>query len=76
MSERGTVKVTKGSLVMLKTKLEDGLYKLTGSIIIGSVNTSTMQLYNDDKAKLWHMRLGHIREREIRDDGKPQPFEW
>ena len=42
MSEEGTVKVTKECLVMLKTKLEDGLYKLTGSIIIGSVNTSTL----------------------------------
>ena len=70
------MKVTTGSLVMLKDKLKDGLYTLAGNIIIGSVNTSTMQLYNDDKAKLWHMRLGHMREREIRDDGKPQPFEW
>ena len=52
MSEGGTMKVTKGSLVMLKVKLEDGLCTHAGSTIIGSVNASTVQLSNDDKAKL------------------------
>ena len=42
MSEGGTMKVTNGSLVMLKAKLEDGLYTLAGSTIIGSVNASTV----------------------------------
>ena len=60
MSEGGTMKVIKGSLVMLKAKLEDGLYTLAGSTIIGSVNVSTVQLSNDDKAKLWHMILCHM----------------
>ncbi|KAH0746482.1 hypothetical protein KY285_008139 [Solanum tuberosum] len=36
MSERGTMKVTKGSLVMLKAKLGDGLYTLAGTTIISS----------------------------------------
>ncbi|KAH0656305.1 hypothetical protein KY285_031187 [Solanum tuberosum] len=58
MSEGGTMKVTKRSLVMLKAKLEDGLYTLAGNTFIGSVNESIVQLSNDDKAKLWHMRLG------------------
>jgi len=52
--------VTTWSLVMLKAKLEDGLYTLAGSTIIGFVNASTVQLSNDDKAKLCHMRLGHM----------------
>ena len=43
MSEGGTMKVTKWSLVMLKAKLEDGLYTLAGSTIIGSINVFTMQ---------------------------------
>ncbi|KAH0652718.1 hypothetical protein KY289_030396 [Solanum tuberosum] len=60
MSEGGTMKVTKGSLVMLKANLEDDLYTFAGSTIIGSVNASTMQLSNDDKAKIWHMRLGYM----------------
>ena len=60
MSEGGTMKVNKGSLVMLKTKLDDGPYTLVRSTIIGSVNASTLQLSNDDKAKLWHMILCHM----------------
>lgn len=60
MSERGTMKVTKGSSVMLKAKLKDGLYTLVGSTIVGSVNASIVQLSIDDKARLWHMKLGHI----------------
>ena len=57
------MKISKGSLVMLKAKLEDGLYTLAGSIIIVLVNVSTMQLSNDDKAKLWPMILGHMSAR-------------
>ncbi|KAH0776630.1 hypothetical protein KY290_008041 [Solanum tuberosum] len=65
MSEGGTMKVTKGSLVMLKAKLEDGLYTFARSTIIDSVNASTVQLSNDDKAKLWHMRLGLMSTRGL-----------
>jgi len=65
MSEAGTIKVTKGSLVMLKGKLENGLYTLAGSTIVGSANASTVQLSNDDKARLWHMRLGHMSARGL-----------
>ena len=54
------MKVTKGSLVMLKAKLEDGLYTLAGSTIIDSVNASIVQLSNYDKEKLCHKRLGHM----------------
>ena len=50
---------------MLKAKLEDELYTLARSTIIGSVNTSTVQLSNNDKAKLWHMRLGHMSVRGL-----------
>uniref|UniRef100_A0A1S4A5X1 Uncharacterized mitochondrial protein AtMg00300-like n=1 Tax=Nicotiana tabacum TaxID=4097 RepID=A0A1S4A5X1_TOBAC len=45
---------------MMKGKLQNGLYTLAGSTIVGSANASTVQLSNDDKARLWHMRLGHM----------------
>lgn len=35
------IKVTKGSLVLLKDKLEDGLYTFAERTIAGSVNAST-----------------------------------
>ncbi|KAH0645550.1 hypothetical protein KY290_034333 [Solanum tuberosum] len=41
----------KKNLISL-AKLEDDLYTLAGSTIIGSVNASTVKLSNDDKAKL------------------------
>ena len=56
--------MTKGSLVMLKDNMEDGLYTLVGRTIIGSVNASTVQLSNDDKAKLWHI-LVHMSARGL-----------
>ena len=59
------MKVTKGSLVVLNSKLEDGLYILEGSTIIGFVNASKVQLSKDDNEKLWHMRLGHISARGL-----------
>ena len=65
MSDCGTMKVTTGTFVMVKAKLEDDLYTLAGFTIIGSVNASTMQLSNDDKAKLCHMRLGHMSARGL-----------
>ena len=34
--------MTKGSLVMLKAKLEDDFFTLAGSTIIGLVNASTV----------------------------------
>lgn len=60
MSKEGTMMVTKGFLFMLKAKLEDCLYTLAESIIVGSINASTVWLSNDDNAILWHMRLDHM----------------
>lgn len=41
---------------MLKAKLEDGLYTLEGSTIVGYVNAYIVQLYDHDKSILWHAR--------------------
>lgn len=50
---------------MFKANLEDDLYRLTGKTIIGFVNVSTIHLSNDNKARLWHMRLGHMSARGL-----------
>lgn len=59
------MKVTKGSLVMLKVKLEDGLYILAESTLVVSVNIIIVQLSDNDKARLWLMRLVHISARRL-----------
>lgn len=65
MSKRGTIKVTKSSLVMLKATLDDGLYTLAESTIVLSINASIEQLSNDDKAKVWNMGLSHMSTRGL-----------
>lgn len=45
---------------MQKAKLDDDLCILAGSTIIGSINVSIVDISNDDKTRLWHMRLGYM----------------
>jgi len=54
----GGIKVTKGSMMILKEERTTNLYKMTESIIIcdGSVITE------EDTTRLWHIRLGHMSE--------------
>ena len=55
--ENGVLTVMKGSMVMLKGVLKQGLYILQGEVIIGDVVAT---LANQDETLLWHKRLGHI----------------
>ena len=50
-TDRG-IKVTKGSMTILKGERTTNLYKLTGSIIVGNVSTATEKA---DTIRLWHM---------------------
>lgn len=61
-SENGQMKVTKGSLVVMKALRINSLYLLIGNTIVGG--TSVAQA-NFDKTKLWHMRLGHVSEKGL-----------
>jgi len=49
------LKMTKGSLVVLKGIRRNNLYYLKGSTVTGQVAASTD---SDDSIRLWHMRLG------------------
>jgi len=61
-SADGAIKVTRGSIMILKEERTSNLYKLTGSIIIGDTSATTE---NEDTTRLWHMRLGHISKRGL-----------
>ena len=56
------MKVVKGSLVVMKGKMNGSLYTLVGSTISGTANVSTNTM-SDEETKLWHLRLGHMGER-------------
>ena len=56
-SEGGVLRVMKGSLVVMKGLLQNGLYVLQGSVGTGETATTEASL---DKTLLWHNRLGHM----------------
>jgi len=57
------LKMTKGSMVILKDVCRSNLYYLKGSTVTEQVVTSTD--LDDDSTRLWHMRLRHIGEKSL-----------
>ena len=60
--ESGTLKVLKGSMVVMKENMSNGLYVLQESAVTGDVVVSNQKI---NKTMLWHMRLGHMSERGL-----------
>ncbi|KAG8480600.1 hypothetical protein CXB51_024784 [Gossypium anomalum] len=59
----GVLKISKGSLVVMKGKRKTAkLYVLQGSTITGDAVVASSFSSDDDIAKLWHMRIGHMSE--------------
>ena len=59
------MKITKGSLLVMKGQKVNKLYRLIGNIVVGGVIVKTPTKSSTDDTKLWHMQLGHIGERTI-----------
>jgi len=53
----GGIKVTKGSMIILKEEQIVILYKMIGSVIVDDVSKT---LKKEDTTRLWHMRLEYI----------------
>ena len=68
-AEGGVLKVSKGSLVLLKANRIGSLYVLQGTVVTGSTTVSSSKPEND-VTKLWHMRLGHMSEKGMHLLGK------
>src|SRR3954462_13045212 len=60
--EDGVIKVSRGSMTVLKAERVANLYRMKGSIIAGDASVSTEK---EDTTRLWHMRLGYISERGL-----------
>jgi len=58
----GCIKVTKGSMMILKGERATNLCKLKEDIIFGDASSVTEK---EDTTKLWHMRLGYVSERGL-----------
>jgi len=57
------LKMTKGSMMILKGVWQNNLYYLKGNKVIGQVATSTDS--DDDSTRLWHMLLRHTGEKSL-----------
>ena len=57
-SEPNSLRVDRGSLIVMKGTVKNGLYTLIGQTVTSKV--STMLKEDVGTTKLWHQRLGHI----------------
>ena len=67
-------KVAKGSLVMMKGKMNRSLYAIEGSTISDLANVSTNKM-SDLDINLWHLRFDHIGERGMYELSKQGLFD-
>ncbi|KAH9779667.1 hypothetical protein KPL71_007786 [Citrus sinensis] len=65
--ESGTLKVMRGSMVLMKGSLSNGLYVLQGTAVTWAIGVSNQSL---DKTMMWHLRLGHMSEKGLRELSK------
>ena len=63
-AQGGFLKIFKGILMALKGRLENGLYVLEGSTVLGESDTVQS---TSEETELWHMRLGHMSQRGIQE---------
>lgn len=59
----GVMRVTKGCLVIMKGVIDNGIYVLQGSTIIGL--TSTVQEKTNINSLKWHKRFAHVSEKDL-----------
>ncbi|OIT19619.1 hypothetical protein A4A49_57844, partial [Nicotiana attenuata] len=63
IGEGRVLKVSHGSLVIMKARRYGTLYTLLVSTVTGAAAVSTSDKSDSDITKLWHMRLGHMSEK-------------
>ena len=67
-SDHGGLKVMKNSSIVMKRVKNSGLYMLEGSSV---PVLSTLYIISDvDKAKMWHLRLGHMSAKGLQELSK------
>ncbi|KAH9754460.1 hypothetical protein KPL71_015451 [Citrus sinensis] len=70
-AEKGVLRVIKGSMVIMKGNKNNGLYVLNGQTVIGEASVTES---GEDKSKLWHLRLGHMSEKGLKELEKKGVF--
>ena len=62
---QGSMKISKGALTLTKGKPKNRLYTLVGTTITSLVATAVNK--ENEIAKLWHLRLGHVSKRGLNE---------
>ncbi|KAH9751243.1 Integrase catalytic domain-containing protein [Citrus sinensis] len=70
-AEKRILKVVKGSIIIMKGTKLNGLYVLNGQTTVGEASVIEN---SEDKARLWHLRLGHMSERGLKELQKKGVF--
>lgn len=65
--ENEIMKVQKMSLTVMKGSRRNGLYIFDGENVIGTTDSMNEK---EDKARLWHLRFGHLSERGLTELNK------
>lgn len=63
--EGGFVQISKGSLICMKVVLKNEIYLLQATTLCGEVATASIN--SRSKASLWHLRISHINEQELKE---------
>ena len=61
--EADRLKISKGSLVVMKGKKVRNLYLLKGHTVMGEASMASGGSSEEESIRLWHLRLGHASER-------------
>jgi len=69
----GVLKMTKGSMVVMKGVRQENLYYLKGSTVTGQVETSSSS--NDGGTKVWQVKVGHGGEKTLQASAKKGSLE-
>ncbi|KAH9694912.1 Integrase catalytic domain-containing protein [Citrus sinensis] len=63
--EYGEMMIIKGTEIIMKGLRKNGVFVLDGKVVTGEVGVSVDA--NTDKTRLWHLRLGHIGVRGLKE---------
>ncbi|KAH9658397.1 hypothetical protein KPL70_023479 [Citrus sinensis] len=70
-AEKGVLRVIKGSMVIMKGIKQNGLYVMDGHTAVGEASVTDSKL---NRSMLWHLRMGHMSERGLRELQKQGVF--
>ncbi|XP_020582332.1 uncharacterized protein LOC110025962 [Phalaenopsis equestris] len=67
-TENCCIKVSKGSLIVMKGVRKNGLDSLVGRTVIDNFSNAVQS--EPDRTRLWYMKLGHVSERDLQELSK------